>query len=120
MSQAVKRTDATRLSVTRLVARDVSQWVNDDDAVLDLVVNDVLACWRERDRQSDEPVDLVRFWNEYANQVEFAPAGSDNQFRPEFCPDPPGPMDTDVYYRAVWLAHAANLIAATSAPRTAA
>src|SRR5690348_1534049 len=64
-----------RLAVSRVVTRDVSQWVNDDDAVLDVIVDDVMRRWLAR--SAEEPAVLDGpdgFWSRYANRVEWAPA----------------------------------------------
>lgn len=100
-----------RLAVSRVVTRDVSQLVNDDDATLDLIVDDVMRRWQAR--SADEPAVLDGpdgFWSRYANRVEWAPAESDDEYRAEFCPaNESMRFDTEEYFRAVWAAHAAEL-----------
>lgn len=97
--------ETLHLKATRIVTRDLSPWT-DDDAGIDLVVEDVLGRWSGNSPDADdEPCELSRFWNRYANRVEFAEPGTGDQFRAEFCPTGPGPMDTDDYYRAVWRTH---------------
>lgn len=105
-----------QLAVTRLVVRDVSAHV-DDDAGVDLIINDVVSRWLERD-QAREPSLLDGpdgFWNWYANRVEFAPPGSDHEYRAEFCPQEPERLEIEEYYEAVWHAHIAGLRAMASA-----
>ena len=109
-----------RLVATRLVARDVSQWVEDDSGSLDLIVEDVLTGWHEHLRCRSETLDPDRLWNRYANRVEFAPPTSGNEFRSEFCPVGSGPMDTDDYFRSVWAAHVAGLRSAAAVTAAAA
>jgi hypothetical protein len=104
-----------RLLATRLVVKDMSQWVNDDDGSVDLVIEDLLRCWQERDRDGEpaEPGGLDEFWERYAKRVEFASSGSDQEMRAECCPDDPTLLEGDGYYYAVWGAHVAQLSAAT-------
>lgn len=109
-----------RLVVTRMVVRDVSAHV-DDEAGLDLIINDVVSRWLDRD-QTREPFVLDGpggFWNWYANRVEFAPPGSDDEYRAEFCPPEPERLEIEAYYEAVWHAHIADLrmMAAAAARR---
>jgi len=105
-----------RLAVSRVVTRDVSQWVNDDDAVLDVIVDDVMRWWLAR--SAEEPAVLDGpdgFWSRYANRIEWAPAESGNEYRAEFCPvNESARFDTDEYFRAVWAAHVAELRAGQS------
>jgi hypothetical protein len=100
-----------RLAVSRVVTRDVSQWVDDEDAVLDVIVDDVMRWWLARSAEEAAVLDGPDgFWSCYANRVEWAPAESGNEYRAEFCPANEGArFDTDVYFRAVWAAHAAEL-----------
>ena len=107
--------DKVQLKATRMVTRDLSPWT-DDDAGIDLVVEHVLGAWSDGDPDRDEPCELTRFWNRYANRVEFAEPGTGDEFRAEFCPAEPGPMDTDDYYRAVWRSHIAGLRARAGRP----
>lgn len=111
-----------RLAVTRVVTRDVSQWVNDDDAILDVIVEDVAQQWTGRTDSDPQELDGPwGFWGRYANRVEWAPPESGNEYRPEFCPaNPDTPFDSDDYFRAVWTAHAAGLRGAAKAVRAAA
>jgi hypothetical protein len=98
-----------RLRLARLTAIRMSCWVDENEASLDLVIDDVLARWRECERAGHEPADLSEFWSRYADRVESAPSESDDDFRPEFCPAEPGWMDTEDYYRAVWRTHLGQL-----------
>jgi hypothetical protein len=109
-----------RLTITRSVARDMSTWVRDDEESVDLVIADVLRRWQDRDLcgQPAGPDDPEEFWNQYANRVEFAPPGSDDEYRAEFCPAGPEPISIDDYYLAVWQAHVAQLRAAAGGAAT--
>jgi hypothetical protein len=98
-----------RLTVTRLVARDTSQWVDDGPASLDLIIADVVAQWQRHEPGNNDPSALEDFWNRYANRVEWAPPDSDNQYRPEFCPANPREFDCANYFRAVWAARVLEL-----------
>jgi hypothetical protein len=84
--------------LNRYAGRDISQWLEDDDDAIDLVIQDVLSRW-----QGDG--DLAAFWTRYANSVEYAPPGSPNEYREGFAEG----EDLEVYYRSVWAAHAASL-----------
>jgi hypothetical protein len=98
-----------RSTVARLVVPDMHAWVEDDDGCIDLVIADVLARWQTRG--SDEPARLGGhggFWCRYANRVEYAPPGSENEYRAEFCA-PGEKLNTDEYYFRVWAAHIAGL-----------
>jgi len=97
-----------RLTVTRLVARDASQWVDDDPTSLDLIVEDVAAQWHRQEPGNADPAGLEDFWNQYANRVEWARDGG-NQCRPEFCPANPLDFDCDNYFRSVWKARVIDL-----------
>src|SRR5258706_12809393 len=55
-----------RLAVTRLVVQGMSTWVDDDNASLDLVIDDVSARWQEHEAHGGKPGDLEHFWNQYA------------------------------------------------------
>ena len=96
----------TRVTVTRLVARDTSQWVDDDARSLDLIVDDVLNEWRQHKAGDADPAALDGLWNRYASRVEWASPDSGHEYRSEFCPaDEKQPFDSDGYFRAVWAAH---------------
>lgn len=86
-----ERNMAARLEVVRMTARDVSQHLNDDDDALDLLVDDVLSFW-------DGESDLSELWRVYANKVEYAPPGGDQEYRSGFSEGD----DLDTYYHAVW------------------
>lgn len=102
-------------AVIRLVARDTSLWLDDDDESLDMIVTDVAQRWRERQPGGDDPAELEAFWNQYANRVEWASPGSGDQYRAEFCPaEARESFDTGDYFHAVWTAHVAELRASTS------
>lgn len=111
-----------RLAVTRVVTRDVSQWVNDDDAILDVIVEDVAQRWIGRTDSDPQVLDGPEgFWSRYANRIEWAPPESGNEFRAEFCPtDPDTPFDSDNYFHAVWTAHVAGLRRAAESVKAAA
>ncbi|GIH16073.1 hypothetical protein [Rugosimonospora africana] len=101
------------LAVNRVVFEDVRDYLDDDESI-DLVIADVLHRWQERDPDAtpntlDGP---DGFWNQYADRVEHPPPPSTGEFRPEFCPDRPGPFDVEGYYRAVWRDHVTGLAAA--------
>lgn len=99
-----------RLTVTKLVIRDVSPYLS-DQANIDLIVEDVLRLWQQHP-QNTEPTELDGpngFWNRYADRVEFAPPGQDDDYRAEFCPPGPARIDIADYYTAVWQAHTAQL-----------
>jgi hypothetical protein len=105
-----------RFAVTRQVVMDMSRWVDDDQEAVDLVVDDVLRRWSERDR-SDESAEIVgpnSFCNQYAHRVEFAPPDSGDQLRAEFCPPEGEPFNAVHYYSSVWRAHVADLRAAAT------
>jgi hypothetical protein len=87
----MQRNMAARLEVVRMTARDVSQYLKDDDDALELLVDDVLSFW-------DGESDLSELWHLYANKVEYAPDGSDQEYRSGFGEG----EDLDAYYRAVW------------------
>ncbi|GIH19663.1 hypothetical protein [Rugosimonospora africana] len=82
----------------------------DDDSGVDLVINDVARRWRGHESSALDGPDGFR--NQYANRVEFAPPGSDHEYRPEFCPPKPERIEIEEYYKAVWQAHIADLRAA--------
>jgi hypothetical protein len=106
-----------RLTITRLVAVDIGRWVDDGEDGVDLVVDDVLRLWRNRDQEGG-PADLAGpggLWNRYADRVEFAPPDGRDEFRAEFCMSAPEPFNADDYYGAVWGAHVADLRAASRA-----
>jgi hypothetical protein len=94
-----------RVMLNRYVGRDISQWIDDDDDAMDLVVQDVLSQW-----QADD--DLGVFWTHYANAVEYAPPTSHNEYREGFGEG----EDLDGYYRAVWSAHVASLRSIDDSP----
>jgi hypothetical protein len=100
-----------RLIVTKVVARDASQWLNDDDASLEAIITDVVRQWQAR--LEDEPTVIDGpdgFWSRYANRIEWAAPDSDDEYRREFCPlHEAGRFDTDAYFHAVWAAHVAEL-----------
>ncbi|GIH20915.1 hypothetical protein Raf01_90870 [Rugosimonospora africana] len=98
-----------RLAVTRLVVRDVSEHLGDDEAGIDLIVEDVLRLWQQSGQ--DDPATLDGsdgFWNRYADRIEFAPAGGDDRYRAEYWPPGQG-IGFEEYYRAVWRAHLSQL-----------
>ena len=99
-----------RAAVTRLVSRDTSQWVEDDAASLDLIIEGVAAGWAAQGTAGEDFTGLEAFWNQYANRVEWAAPETGDEYREEFCPaSEDEPFDTDVYFRAVWEAHVAEL-----------
>jgi hypothetical protein len=109
-----------RLEVTRLVVMDMSRWVENQDDLLDLVIDDVVTRWLARDPDADVPArpggrreshrGLRAFWRQTANRVEYAPEGSQDEYRAEFCPlDGQVATDIDAYYCRVWAAHVAEL-----------
>ena len=107
-------------AVNRLVSRDASQWVNDDVASLNLVVEDVAAGWWAQGTAGKDLTGLEAFWNRYANRVEWAPPETGDEYREEFCPaSEGGPFDTDGYFRAVWAAHVAELRGRAEGPAAA-
>ncbi|HEY2674189.1 MAG TPA: hypothetical protein VGJ07_27960 [Rugosimonospora sp.] len=109
-----------RAAINRILGRDVSAWVNNDDSHLDLILEDVAQQWLAR-KDSDPPVldGPYGFWSRYANHVEWAPPESGNEYRAEFCPArEDDPFDTDDYFRSVWAAHVAELRALTEGPET--
>lgn len=87
-----------RAMLNRYVGRDISQWLQDDDDAIDLVIQDVLSRWQRDD-------DVAAVWTRYANSVEYAPDGSPNEYREGFADG----EDLEVYYRNVWVAHVAAL-----------
>ena len=88
----------------------MAQWVNDDTASLDLIIDDVLNEWRQHQAAGNGTAGLEAFWNRYANAVEWAPSGSGHEYRSEFCSaDEARPFDTDEYFHAVWAAHIGEL-----------
>jgi hypothetical protein len=105
-----------RLAITRVVAREASQWVDDDDASLDLIIEDVAQQWTTRTDSDPQVLDgPAGFWSRYGNRIEWGPPGSGNEYRPEVCPaDPDALFDRDDYLHAVWAAHVAELRAAAT------
>jgi|SRR5690242_5613319 len=94
-----------RVTVTRLVAQDMSAYVSADEAKIKLVVDDVLAKWAE-----DAPgTGAEDFWRAYANRVEWADLNGGDEYRVEFCPPPGQPFDADAYFGAVWADHCETL-----------
>jgi hypothetical protein len=95
-----------RALVVRLVAAEISDFVVEDD--LWVVVDDVIARWLAR--APDDPQELAGargFWSRYAGAVEYAPPGSDSEFRMEFADHDDG---TDGwYFLAVWADHVGRL-----------
>jgi hypothetical protein len=108
-----------RLLVTRLVAQDMSRWVEDDTPTVDLIIGDVLVRWRACGNHGD-PTSLNDFWWQYANRVEYASPENGNEWREEFCPPESEPFDDGAYYEAVWLAHVAELHAQATAEQATA
>jgi hypothetical protein len=109
-----------RATINRILGRDVSAWVNNDDSDLDLIVEDVVQQWLARKDSDPSVLDgPCGFWSRYANRVEWAPPESGNEYRAEFCPaHEDDPFDTDDYFRAVWAAHVAGLGAVTEDLKT--
>ncbi len=110
-----------RAAINRIVGRDVSAWVNDDDASPDLTVEDVAQHWLARPDGDPQALDGPDgFWSQYANRVEGAPAESGNDYRAEFCATSVGGgFDDYDYFHAVWAAHVSGLRAAATDIRTA-
>jgi hypothetical protein len=97
-------------TVNRIVGRDVSAWLDDDDASLDLIVDDVTGKWLSRAESDPQTLDGPGgFWSRYANRIEWAPPDSDDEYRVEFCPSDPDGFDPEQYFRAVWRTHVAEL-----------
>jgi hypothetical protein len=97
-------------TVNRIVGRDVSAWLDDDDASLDLIVDDVTRKWLSRTDSDPQTLDGPdSFWSRYANRVEWAPPDSDDEYRVKFCPSDRDDFDPEQYFRAVWRAHVAEL-----------
>jgi hypothetical protein len=100
-----------RTAVSRVVTRDVSQWVDDDDASLDAIVDDVARRWQAHGNGDPTMLDGPGgFWNRYADRVEWAPPESGHQYRIEFCPAEDDPFDEDAYFHSVWRAHIVELL----------
>jgi hypothetical protein len=98
-----------RLMLNRYVGRDLSLCLGEDDAVLDQVVEAVLSQWKPG-------TDVAELWESYANRVEHADDGSDDEYRAtpndRFSPDG---SDVDRYLRDVWLDHLSQLGRANAA-----
>ena len=104
-----------RVTITRLVAQDMSVYVGADEAKINLVVDDVLAKWAE-----DAPgTGAADFWRRYANRIEWADLNGGDEYRAEFCPPPGEPFDDDAYFEAVWADHCETLRLAALLRRSA-
>lgn len=102
--------------INRAVGRDASYWLDDDDADVDLVVDDVLHQWLIRSTSDPRVLTgFAEFWTQYANRVEWPPPGSEEEFRAEFCPADGEPFDREEYGRAAWRAHVNQLRAGVTA-----
>jgi hypothetical protein len=95
----------SRVTITRIVAQDLSVYVSADEVRIKIVVDDVLAKWAE-----DAPgTGAAAFWRAYANCVEWADLNGGDEYRAEFCPPEGEPFDDHAYFAAVWADHSETL-----------
>jgi hypothetical protein len=109
LEQEVERLRALAV-INRAVGRDTSLYLDDDEAALDLIADDVLCQWLTR--EPSDPQALTgseSFWTQYADRVEWPPPGSEEEFRAEFCPPDGEPFNREEYGRAAWKAHVEQL-----------
>lgn len=106
-----------RAEVLVWIAPHIHEYVDDDVELIDLVVDDIIDCWRNRAPDDTRPRELggpLGFWSAYTQMVEWDTETEPGYecYREEFCPPAGKRFNTDTYFARAWAAHIARLSAA--------